>query len=351
MGPDAATGGREPGPHHPGPDHFGNPRAEYESIRQGAALIDHPRDGCLVLTGADRLDLLQRTTTGELKDLAPGRLAGTVIQTETARILDHVDVLVFPERILLRTGPGRAAADAAWVDRMTIMDDVQVHDASGESEIMTVAGPRAAGAIEAVLPGAGGIEPGGHVSDGSGSAALTAARTGSDTFLLVIPAARVLTIVERLVTEQGVTPAGREAAEAYRLEEGIPAVGRELTEAANPLEAGLRASIGFEKGCYPGQEVIARMITYKSIKRRLCGFRLAREVSAPAEGEALEVSKGSANAGRVTSTARSWREDGWIGLGYVRNDEVPEESGEVEVTVQTESGPVEARVVRIPFRS
>lgn len=333
-----------------GPIHFGDPRREYEASRSGAALSHRSTAGCLILTGTDCLDLLHRTTTGDLKDLAPGRTATTVIQTETARILDHPTLIVLEDRLYMITGPERAESDATWIDRLVIMDDVQVQDASGETGLFDITGPEAAVALNGVIEGAGHLEPGRHCSRKTDAGTTIVTRTGASDFLMIVPDREAVALLEQLVQQRGVTLTGRQASETLRLERGIPAIGRELTEAVNPLEAGLRSSIGFEKGCYTGQEVIARMITYKSVKRVLCSFRMEAEVEPPERGEALDVMKDGVLIGRLTSTAGSPGPDSWIGLGYVKREHVPTEAGGTDVTIQTTSGPVGAVTALPPLR-
>jgi len=334
-----------------GPVHFGDPAAEYAAARSGAGVLAAAGTGCLVLTGTDRVDLLHRTTTGDLRSLAPGRTAFTVIQTETARILDLVLLLAFDDDLLAVTGPARAAEDAAWIDRMTIMDDVSVRDASEETAVLELSGPAAGGSAEAIVPGAAAMEAGTHRATGSGDRRIVAARIEDGRFFVVAPAADAAGLLDRLTVAGGAVPLGRAVAEALRLEAGRPAVGRELTDAANPLEAGLRFAIGFEKGCYTGQEVIARMITYKSVKRRLAGFLFEGEVAAPEAGASFDVERDGAPAGRLTSAARSYGLDRWVGLGYVKTERIPEMAAGTPVTIRTPAGPVGAVTAPLPLVS
>ena len=92
------------------------------------------------------------------------------------------------------------------------------------------------------------------------------------------------------------------------------------------------------------------MITYKSVKRTLCGFRLDREIVPPEWNEAYDVMKDEASIGRLTSAAWSRGLDQWIGLGYVKRENAPEESGGTDVTILTSSGPVGAVTALPPLR-
>lgn len=113
----------------------------------------------------------------------------------------------------------------------------------------------------------------------------------------------------------GLTPLGMEAYEALRVRHAIPAYGRELGEAYNPLEAGLIGSINFEKGCYIGQEVIARLDTYHKVQRHLALLQFSSQSDVSA---AQTLQHNGQNMGVVTSVTRVPTTGEVIGLGYVR---------------------------------
>lgn len=330
--------------------------AVYAAARTGAALMERSDRGRIVLAGADALDLLHRTTTADLAELAVGQFVTTVIQTETARILDWLLVWRRPADLFVVTGPGRGPEDLAWVDRMAIMDDVTGMDLEPGSELFELAGPTAATVLNRldVWPGAGSesSDAAGH-SGGSRCLEVTLAgvpvtlaqsrAADLPSFWLLVPRAGAEAVTTAL-DEAGATFLPAALAESLRLERGEPRVGRELTTAVMPLEARLQASIGFRKGCYPGQEVIARMITYKSVKRILSLIELASGIPAPESGESYPLAEGAA-AGRITSLAWSPARQAPVAMGYLRND--LSEPG-TSVTVSAPNGPVTGRVLAFP---
>jgi tRNA-modifying protein YgfZ len=117
------------------------------------------------------------------------------------------------------------------------------------------------------------------------------------------------------LTGAGITPVGLEAYQAVRVRYAVPLYGHEMGDAYNPLEAGLIGSVDFHKGCYIGQEVIARLDTYQKVQKRLVMLRFAPEASV-SQGASLEHN-GQA-VGAVTSVTRIPTTGGLIGLGYVR---------------------------------
>jgi len=324
-------------------------RAAWRRAVDQAALFDRSDRGRLVLAGADSLDLLHRTTTGDLAALPIGGFATSVIQTETGRVLDWILLWRRAADLLVVTGPGRGADDLAWVDRMVIMDDVTPQLLDDTTRLYELAGPAAGAMLAAVgLPVAGASDEGtprtteGQI-DGI-DVTVACARTGArGEFWLLVPAAGAPEVAARLEAA-GAVPAGAEIDDAIRLERGQPLVGRELTTDANPLEARLEASIGFQKGCYPGQEVIARMITYKSLKRRLSLLALDQAIPSPPVGGSWPLVDGTA-AGRITSTAWSFLHGAPLAMGYLRNDLAA--PGTV-VQVKGPDGPVAGRVLDFP---
>jgi hypothetical protein len=312
---------------------FGNPKAEYRAARTAVAMFDGSGLGRLRMGGPDALSVLHRTTTADLKNLAPGQGAMTVIQTETARILDWVSVWVLEDHVLVVTAPGRAEEDCAWIDARIIMDDAQVADVTKETELVELVGPRAPDVVTEILGfSAAGLLPH-HTArttlEGSSVVVARGMATSLPRYWLLASTQQISAVADWLVERGKAQPAGQEVSEVLRVEQGIPAVGRELTEGTNPLEAGLRDSIGFQKGCYTGQEVIARMITYDSVRRALVGLELAEPVAAPKERASYPVlaappdsapTPAGTSAGRVTSIVRSLGRDQTIGLGIIKKE-------------------------------
>jgi folate-binding protein YgfZ len=139
----------------------------------------------------------------------------------------------------------------------------------------------------------------------------------------------------------GAEPVGPDAVEALRVELGIPAFGKELGESYNPLEAGLLPLISFTKGCYIGQEVVARLNTYDKVKKRLVGLRWNGE--SPEAGAPLLME--GKQAGVMTTSARSPRFGG-IGLGYVRKAHA---TTGTELIADSSGGPTPVRVAALPI--
>ncbi|MCA9752109.1 MAG: folate-binding protein YgfZ [Gemmatimonadetes bacterium] len=223
----------------------------------------------LRLTGADRLSFLHRLTTANVASLAAGESRPTLLLERTGRLVDRLLMVARPDdTVLIATGE-RAAVVAESLRRYVIADDVEIEE-SGD-EVVTLVGEVPA----ELAPG------------------LTIARDGDVVAHVFGPGAAAATA--------DVPPAAPGEWERIRIETLRPAFGAEWDDRSLPLEVGLAGCIDFTKGCYLGQEVVARLYNYRRVKRHL--VRLTLEgADVPAPG--TELLAGDAPVGRITTAAR-----------------------------------------------
>ncbi|NEP18864.1 MAG: folate-binding protein YgfZ [Leptolyngbya sp. SIO4C1] len=309
----------------------------YQAAHQGLALIDRSHWGRIRVAGDDRMRFLHNQTTQAFEPLQPGQSCETVFVTATARTIDLVTAYVEAEAVLLLTSPGLAARLLEWMDRYIFFaDKVTLEDISDRTFTFTLIGPQAAAALSNLglsdLP-----EPGQHSKAQLADATVNvAAGTG-----LALPG---YTLMGPKPQANAIWSALADAAilsatdwEQLRLEQGRPLPGHELTEEDNPLEAGLWHAISFEKGCYIGQETIARLNTYQGVKKQLWGLQLSASAAA---GDSITYE--GEKVGRLTSIVE--RPAGTIGLGYIRT-----KAGGAGLSVQV--GEASATVVEVPYLS
>ena len=298
--------------------------AEYRTATQGVALADRSPIGRLQATGPDVLDLLNRLSTNRVDPLDPGTGAATALTTNKGRIIDWITVLHPGDRTVILTSPPCSEAVGAWIDRYTIIEDVTVEDVTPSTALIGVLGPAAEAVVEEVLgPSAAELPPLGCRTVPWGAGALLVARTsplGVPGYDLMVDAGDAAALWDALAeagAAHGVQPIGLEAMEALRVENGLPRWGQELGEAYNPLEAGLTESVSWTKGCYIGQEVVARLWTYHKVQKYLVSLTFQGNSEArPAPGAALHV--GDARVGALTSVTFSPGAGALLGLGYLR---------------------------------
>ena len=295
---------------------FDDASVGYRAFYEGAAVYDDGQRGKVRGVGADVLDLLNRLSTNSVDRLLVGEGAPTIFTSEKGRIIDLVYVLNLGDFVLLLTGSGAQGRVMDWVDRYTFMEDSTLEDVTDEMSLLTVEGPKAHDVLEAVT-GMGLADMEAFHSRRFESQGLSGWVVRMDIrahpgFWVVVEDAGKQALLEKLAAE-GATLVGIEAWEAFRIEIGLPMYGNELDEGRNPLEAGLIGAIDFAKGCYIGQEVIARLDTYKKVQRALVSLKV---VGVWEEGDAFELD--GRRVGTIPSVAQVPGGGDGVGLGYVR---------------------------------
>lgn len=286
----------------------------YRAAHEAAVLVDRSRLGLLKLSGATRLDLIHRMSTQDVKRLGSGEGAATVMTTDIGRIIDRLILYASSDAVYCLTGEGHADALARFLMRNVFFnDDFRLEDLSATTGILGVYGPLAgemlavAGFPEVALPlhhwrqaEVAGVPAYLHRTD----------PVAGDGYFVMSAAADVPALRDRLAAA-GIVPIDEETFDYLRIESGLPRFGRELTLDYIPLEAGLWADVSFAKGCYTGQEIIARMESRGKLAKRLVRLRPEAPVEAGAE-----ITAGGRGAGTVTSAADG--PAGPLALGYVR---------------------------------
>lgn len=312
----------------------------YNAALQTAAFYLYPQPGYLQIGGADRLAFLQRQTTNDVTLLTPDRTLLTVLSSATGRILDVFYLLQEPEAIGAISLPGRQALTASFLKkRIFFMDKVTVSDLSDGIAQIELVGPCAPQVLARL--GADSIPTTGEMVPLSLGGAITrvlgpdrAFRLG---FRLIAPAEIVEKLQSRLLRLKAVR-LDPVTVDLLRIEAGFPDAIHELTEEYTPLETGLGLAISDDKGCYTGQEVLARQITYDKVTQHLSGLRLEKAVST---GERVWV-EGKA-VGVVTSSGISPR-FGPIALAMIKRPYT-----QLETPVSVGEQGIIAQVAALPF--
>lgn len=308
----------------------------------GSLLLDRSGWGRLRMKGSPGLDYLHSQSTQNLKALKPGQGADTVFVTPTAGILDLATVYVGEEDCWIWTSPQRRSLLMQSLGRMLpLVRGAQLQDETDQTFGFGLLGSQSQALLEKVV-GSERIPTGPHehcAVEIQGIPVHLACGTG-----LAQPGFTLWgTIDQKVALEECLLQAGAKLAppelwEVLRLEAGRPAADRELTSDYNPLEAGLWQAISLDKGCYVGQEVLAKQVTYRRIRQTLWGIRL--------QGEArpgTEILRQGEKIGLLTSAGLT--SQGYLGLGYVRTKFNPAEGLEVEV------GSAPGVLTRMPFSS
>lgn len=312
--------------------------ASYQAALSHVAIADQSTRGCLRLTERDRADLIHRLSTNDVRALLPGQGTRTVLLNHNARIIDLLTVYALPEHVLLTTSPGQGAAITHLLQKNIFFNDqVKLEDLSGETVQQHVYGPKAAALLRDLTSVDPGDWPLHHVQaveiKGEGAWLARTLPIGGDGFVLLSTRAAW----EQFAAAFKAVPQLDQATyEVLRIEAGYPGWAHELTLDYIPLETGLNDAISFSKGCYVGQEIIARMDSRQRLAKQLMALRL----SAPLVIGSKLLLDGK-EQGTITSVADSPRL-GLIALAYIRT-----EHAQPGTQLQTSEG-IAVEVVALP---
>ncbi len=285
---------------------FAEVELEYAAIRGGVALVDCPQRGTIVVRGADRVDFVNRLVTQEIKKLADGAVAHAFLTNRKGRIDADLVVARLPDMLVLDTLAHDVAAVREALEKLVFSEDVQFEARAATHARIAVHGPKAESALKALgLAAAGGVA--------AWSAQLGDARAeiwrvdefGVPGFALSVPIAQAASVWRSFVTF-GARPAGWFATNTARIEAGTPYFRIDFGPNNLPHESGLLASrVSFTKGCYPGQEVVARMHNLGKPKQKLVGLRIEGELLPVADAQVFAFVEGGSigdPVGIVTSS-------------------------------------------------
>ncbi len=324
------------------PAAYGDQAAELAALRAACGLVDLPWMAGLEMLGEDRVRFLNGLVTCDVKGLEPGRGAYGFVTSLKGRVMADLAVLALDDRLWLELPASVAGPIAEHLLKYVIVDRVEIRPLDGVIPLGLV-GPRSAEVL-----GAGELPEAdfGHLQIRLCGAEVRAVREPPlgevPAWTLWVPATRAGDLFEQLL-ERGAAhalrPVGHRALDRLRLEAGRPLFGVDFGPDHFPQETGLEAAaVSYDKGCYLGQEVVARIHYRGGVNRHLRG--LMGSGAPPDDLVGREVSAGGRAAGTVTSAAPA--DGGWLGLAILHRRAEPGAEGEI-------AGGAVARVVEPPF--
>jgi len=334
------------------PNDYGDLRGEYDAIRGGVGVIDLSASGKLQLSGKNAVQFLNGLVSNDVKSLQAGEGALAAFPTLQGKLLALCRIYNFGGRLLLELDAINREKVFKNLSRFVPAGEFFLTDVSDHFALFSLQGPRSAELIEALTdqPTDGGREYQISEREIAGAQVFIAShsRCGESGFDLFIPAESARKILETILSRGalfGARQTGFEAFEIARIESGVPREGADAGENYIILESELESAVSYTKGCYLGQEVIARIHWRGQPAKRLRGLLIDAE-QAPPPGAEIFASDGK-KVGEITSSARSFALDRFIALGYVHRyyltsgTEFTLKQGEAELGL--------AELVELPF--
>ncbi|MBP9119358.1 MAG: aminomethyltransferase family protein [Ignavibacterium sp.] len=326
---------------------------EVYSLNNGVALKFMNTSSIIELKGTDSLDFLHRISTNSMKNLNKEEVKKTIFTSEKGRIIGVSTVMNFESYILLITGIYSKQKTMSWLNKYIIGDDVKLSDASHRFNLLEIVGPQSESFLSL------------FVGD--------AVNAVSDNSFKVVSADGILFFLAKLIDENGLRKywilaeqenakklitnmvenkgpfdfnlIGEDAYNVYKIENGIASDPTELNDFYNPHEAKIINLVDFKKGCFIGQEVIARLDTYDKVQKHLVGLCFPEVVETNEKFTLLDDDKNE--VGVVTSMAYSPKIKKNIALGYLKRSLAVQG---MKVTAKNDTKTMEVMVHELPFK-
>lgn len=299
--------------------HFGDPHQEYLAAESGAILFDLGDRSQIEMTGKDRQQFLHNFCTNDIKRLERGEGCEAFVTNVNGRILAHIFVFVGENSLWIETGPGAEDALLAHLDKYIINEDVQLQSRTAEHGELLLSGPGCRKHLAIFNVESDKLQVHNHLTVDRPNGRLAIRRVdlvGSPGFLLSTERTLLAGLWNELISS-GVSPGGAAVFHALRIASGFPLYGLDLSSDNLAQEAARTdLAISLTKGCYLGQEPIARIDALGHVNRLLRGLCL-KSALPPAPGDAILSSDGK-QIGAITSSAAAGKENRSIALGFVR---------------------------------
>jgi len=333
------------------PIRFSDAEAEYRAVRERAGLLDCSTFGLVEVQGPDRIAFLQNLLSNDIQSLQPGGGCQAALLTPSAKVL--ADLLVLAEEKTHRLLGDGSQADTVLktLDRYVITEAVTLVNRVNQYACFAVQGPRSLESLQRI----GNIQlalqhPLDHLTvslEGTPIWLVAHSLTGATGVLLIVQAEHAAWLWDLLVQHgrsHGLIPVGWEAWNILRIEAGMPWYGIDMDDNNLLPETGLKdRAVSYTKGCYVGQEVIARLHTYGSVSRKCMGL-VIEGYAVPEAHDAIH--KDGEVLGEITSACFSPALKQPIAMGYVKR---PFYEAGTTVMVVHEGRPIVATLVKPPF--
>jgi glycine cleavage system T protein len=332
------------------PQKFSSAYEEYETLNSSAGLIGLSPPGLIEVTGKDGARFLHGMLTNDIKALQPGQGCYAALLTPQGRIVADMRVYCLESCFLLSVESDLREKVTAGLRKYIIGDQVQLLDRSEELSLLSVQGPRSTELLSLVSSQHPSSEPFHHFkTEVSGREVRVCrvdriSRGGYDFISRAEDLPEFWDFFLKEGKSLGVKPVGIDALNTHRVEDGIPWYGFDFDETNIPLEAGLENAISYNKGCYIGQEIIARATYRGHINRKLSGVLLSGD-NPVSKGD--KIFKEETEVGWITSTVYSITLQSTIAMGYLRREVM---SPGTTVRVDHAGSSMAGQVTALPFK-
>lgn len=336
------------------PAHYSDAAAEHRAVRHAVGLADLSHRGKLRVTGDDRVKWLQSVISNDILPLQPGQGRYSSFLTHKGKMLTYFRVYLQSDAVMLED-VGEIGDQTYTALRKFLLygTKAKMENCAESWGLLLVSGPKASLVVKAAFgTDVDDVKPVNFVTaviGGQTALVIRTEETGEQDYEILIPADGLVAAWERLMeagASHGIKPVGSQAREALRMEAGLPKAGPDLNEDIVPPEANLEdKAFSLSKGCYPGQEVVARMDTYGSVRRHLVGL-VVKGSAVPPKG--AKLFSGDREVGWISSATFSPQLKAPIAFGFPLRDFGAAGS---QLRITADNASFDATVQPLPFYS
>lgn len=334
------------------PAHYGDVAAEHRAVRQAVGIADLSHRGKIRVTGDDRIKWLQSIISNDILPLTPGQGRYSSFLTHKGKMLTYFRLYMQTDAVMLEdVGEIGETTFQALRKFLLYGTKAKMENCAESWGLLLVSGPKTGQVIQSAFGvDVTDLKPVNFVTaqiGGSQALVLRTEETGEIDIEILLPSTGLVSAWTGLLEageKFGIKPVGSYAREALRIEAGIPKAGPDLNEEIVPPEANLEdKAFSLSKGCYPGQEVVARMDTYGNVRRHLVGLIL-KDAAIPPKG--AKLFSGNREVGWISSAVRSPQLSQVIAFGFpLRDFSKPDTALSIEIDGKKH----DATVTSLPF--
>ena len=316
---------------------FTSAKEEFESLRNGVGIRINSSLVLINMAGKDVLDFLHRVSTNALKELKPFEKRNTLFLNEKGRFIDRTTLISLENDFFLLGSASENKRLFSWVNKFIITEDIQTKDVSGNYSVIDFIGPQAESFLTLLL--------GKEINNIDSTKVrrfdvdgftfyffMNVENNGIRVYKALIESEKTAGLIEHLFNINsvfGLHIVGDDAFDAFRVENGIPTFPNELNDETNPHEVNLLHEVNFKKGCYIGQEVIARLDTYDKVQKKLVRVTFDGSICSDEMINILDNAKNE--IGMITTLSKDGLLTEQKGLALVRKKEI--ENGALYSTI------------------
>ncbi len=332
------------------PERFSTSEEEYSAVRNATGVVDVSYRAMIRLHGPDRVDFLHQILSNDIKRLSPGAGCYAALLSVQGKVMGVMKALATEDAIWLETEPVTRAAVLDGLEKYKLTQQVHIEDVSAAFIKVLLQGPNATGLLQTLVHQELSLDEDLQHRECQLESrtirVIWTSETGEGGYELIAPIALASRLWTRLMETGvpfGLLPIGFRAFNILRVEAGIPWYGVDVDDTNFPQEARMDDILDWTKGCYVGQEPVARIKFRGHVNRQLTGLKFAQGAE-PESGNKI-VQQGR-EIGHITTAVDSFYLNCPIALGYIRREYL--EPG-TEITVKTRQGLAAAEVAALPF--